>query len=55
MSDVLIRPESREDRDAIHAVNLAAFGQSEEADLVDRLRETVHPFLSWVAESGGGR
>ncbi|MBD2102340.1 GNAT family N-acetyltransferase [Leptolyngbya sp. FACHB-261] len=43
-----IRTESSEDFDAIRQVNIAAFGRTNEADLVDELRKTA-PVLSFVA------
>ncbi len=48
-----IRDEHLEDIPAIRAVNLAAFGQSAEADLVDALRMRGAYILSLVAERGG--
>jgi putative acetyltransferase len=50
---VLIRPETAADRDAIGHVNRLAFGQDEEAELVDALREGGFAQLSLVAELGG--
>ena len=49
-----IRPERPEDRDAIRAVHVAAFGQAVEADLVDALRAGpwYMPALSIVAVEG---
>jgi len=38
---VIVRPEAPEDRDAIRAVNRLAFGQEDEATLVDALRATL--------------
>jgi putative acetyltransferase len=49
---VTIRPETPADRDAIRAVNEAAFGQFEEADLIDRLRDAGDSLLSLVADLG---
>ena len=50
-----IRPERSEDAAAIHDVNLRAFGQPNEADLVDALRANgASPFISLVAESREG-
>lgn len=49
----VIRAEQRADLEGVRAVNLAAFGQPEEADLVDRLREVAQPFISLVAEIEG--
>lgn len=48
-----IRPETVADRDAVHALNAAAFGQPDEAELVDRLRERATPYLALVAEEAG--
>lgn len=50
---VLIRPETQEDHDAVHAVNLAAFDTPQEAGLVDVLREQARPLVSIVAEEAG--
>jgi putative acetyltransferase len=47
-----IRAEKAEDASAIRCVNIAAFGRSGEADLVDRLR-SVASTLSFVAEESG--
>ena len=44
------RPETPADRDAIHAINESAFGQPDEADLVDRLRAEGVVLLSLVAD-----
>ena len=49
---VAIRPERPGDRDAIFAVNRAAFGQAAEAALVDRLRADGDLVLSLVAADG---
>jgi putative acetyltransferase len=46
---LLIRPEKPADRPAIHAIHLAAFGQSAEAALVERLRADGDLALSLVA------
>ncbi|AXB44038.1 GNAT family N-acetyltransferase [Amycolatopsis albispora] len=51
------RPETPEDRAAIHAVNAAAFPTAEEADLVDALRADPEAWidgLSMVAETADG-
>ena len=49
-----IRPETTEDIDAIHAVNVVAFETPAEAKLVDALRDAgVDPFLSLIAEFEG--
>ena len=42
-----IRAEQPEDRDAVHQVNVAAFGRENEANLVARLRGVASTF-SWV-------
>jgi putative acetyltransferase len=47
---VTIRPETPDDRAAIRHVNQAAFGTTEEADLVDALRVDGSVLLSVVAE-----
>ncbi len=49
--DTIIRPEHQTDIPAIHEVNLLAFGQAEEAVLVDNLRnsDAFIPALSLVA------
>lgn len=53
MSDhpLRIRPEQPEDRAAVRRVNEAAFGQPDEADLVDAIREAAAPLVSLVAVS----
>jgi putative acetyltransferase len=50
---VTIRREARRDVDAITRVNAIAFGGSEEADIVRRLRDANAVILSLVAEVGG--
>lgn len=50
---VEVRDERDDDRAAIHHVNAAAFGQEDEAALVDRLREDGDVLLSLVAEVDG--
>jgi putative acetyltransferase len=45
-----VRLESPEDVHAIYQVNLAAFGRTAEADLVQELRKSAKPFFSFVAE-----
>jgi putative acetyltransferase len=47
---IVIRPERREDGPAIHALITAAFGQEDEAILVDALRRDGDLWLSLVAE-----
>lgn len=46
--------ESPAERTEIRAVNQAAFGRSDEADLVDKLREDNYALVSLVAELEGG-
>lgn len=46
---IIVRAETAEDHDAIHRVNELAFGQRNEADLVDALRVNASPFFSLVA------
>ena len=56
-SSVRIRIEntdSADERTMIRAVNEAAFGGSDEADLVDKLRGSGHALISLVAEHEGG-
>lgn len=48
-----LRNEQPQDRPAIHALNRAAFGGNDEADLVDRLRSDGDLDLSLVAAQGG--
>jgi len=50
---MLIRPELKNDRDAVYAVNTSAFDTPSEADLVDILREQAKPVVSLVAEVDG--
>ena len=47
------RLEQEADRDAVYAVNVAAFPGKQEAELVDKLRETAEPLISLVAEDNG--
>jgi putative acetyltransferase len=47
---MLIRVETEPDRQAVHALNEAAFDTASEADLVDNLREQARPIVSLVAE-----
>jgi putative acetyltransferase len=51
--NVLVREELPADRDAIHAVNAAAFATDAEARLVDTLRAHAGLILSLIAEQGG--
>lgn len=48
-----IRPEQPNDRAAIHALHVAAFGSPVEADIVDVLREQARPIVSLVADDNG--
>lgn len=52
-SAIKVRPETPEDRAAIRAVNEAAFGRPNEADLVDLCRSRGHASLSLVAVEDG--
>ena len=47
---MLIRSEQESDWPAVHAVNVAAFGRPDEADLVDAVRVECHPIVSLIAE-----
>jgi putative acetyltransferase len=49
----LIRPETAADHEAVRRVNRLAFGQDQEARLVDALRAGGYVRLSLVAEQGG--
>ena len=51
---MLIRNEEPGDPIAVHALNVAAFGNPAEANLVDALREKAQPLVSLVADEGGG-
>ena len=53
VKDVLIRPETTADHEAIRLVNRLAFGQDAEARLIDALREGGYVRLSLVAERDG--
>lgn len=48
-----IRAEAGRDRDAVYALNRAAFESNAEADLVDSLRLQADPHVSLVAEEAG--
>jgi len=48
-----IRIETPRDRQSIHHVNVAAFGRAAEPNLVDELRKSARPFLSFVAHRNG--
>src|SRR5213079_1099748 len=50
---ITIRPETSADHEAIRHVNRLAFGQDEEARLVDALREGGFVRLSLIAEEAG--
>ena len=50
---ITIRPERPDDREAVIRVNESAFGQPDEADLVDRLRRQSPGYLGLVAEADG--
>ena len=50
---ISVRPEKPEDREAVRAINERAFGQPQEADIVDRLRESCDDVLSLVATREG--
>jgi len=47
---IKIRKETGQDVPAIRTVNEKAFGQSNEADIIEQLRKSCAPFLSLVAE-----
>ena len=51
-SEVVIRPEGRDDCAAIRRVNELAFGGTTEADIVDDLRRSCDTLLSLVAVDG---
>lgn len=51
--DYSVRPESPDDRDAVHQLNAAAFGREGEAVLVDALRDAGAALVSLVAEHQG--
>ncbi len=46
---LIIRPERPEDEAAIHHVNQKAFGQTEEAEIVEKLRNRKALVISLVA------
>lgn len=50
---ITIRRERPEDKDAIYEVEQAAFGRTEEPDLVNRLRDQGVAWVSHVAEIDG--
>jgi putative acetyltransferase len=49
---IVIRPEAPHDQSAVFRVNELAFGQPNEARLVDALRPAARPYLSLVAVDG---
>lgn len=51
---VRVRRETTGDIRDIYDINLLAFGREDEGRLVDRLRNEVSPFISLVAQDGGG-
>jgi putative acetyltransferase len=51
--NVEIREEGRGDREVIRRINGAAFGRREEADIVDKLRQSCGNLLSLVAVADG--
>ena len=53
MTSFKIRAETPDDRAAVHAVVAGAFGQSDEADLVEQLHADGDVFVSLVAEEDG--
>jgi putative acetyltransferase len=46
---LIIRSETPQDHQSVHRVNELAFGQRNEADLVDALRQKARPYISLVA------
>ncbi len=50
---IIIREERPEDVEAIRRINLEAFGQPAEAEVVDQIREACDDLLSLVAVEGG--
>ena len=49
MKDIKIRKETLQDIDPIRAINERAFGQPQEANIVDRLRANCEGLVSLVA------
>lgn len=49
---VVVRSEREGDLSAIRDLNRVAFGTSEEADIIDRLRQQARPVISLVAAEG---
>lgn len=50
---VNVRPEQAADCAAVFAVNQRAFGQPDEAELIEALRASASPLVSLVAELDG--
>lgn len=48
-----VRPECPDDFAAVYEINAQAFGQPNEAQLVDALRRVADPYISLVAEREG--
>jgi len=46
---ITIREEQHQDRNAIREVNMQAFGQNQEADLIDKIRRSCNDLISLVA------
>lgn len=51
--EILVRPETPGDFAAVRALHTAAFGQPDEAQIVDLVRDSTTPTLSLVAEVDG--
>jgi putative acetyltransferase len=49
---MMVRTETIEDHESVRRVNELAFGQHNEADLVDALRANARPYVSLVAVAG---
>src|SRR4051794_9298936 len=52
-SDLVIRPEAADDHALVREVHRLAFGQDDEARLVEALRREGYARVSLVAEEGG--
>lgn len=50
---ITVRAESGSDHEGVWRVNQAAFGGTNEANLVEALRKAAHPYVSLVAVEGG--